>query len=556
MADERVEGEAAPSAMAIPTLEELEAMTPEELEEFLDAGPKVDIPRAARRSLARLGVIAPDEGGLPTLALRRQSGQLVRAALANTRGPLVSRWGHILLRRALASRLAPPRDMDALEFARLRVEALNSMGEYALARAILQEIDTDRWDRRLLAPALQSYLGSFDLLGLCPAVLRLGANWGGGQERAAAAGEAAQRWAMVSAICEAYRGRAAFAQNRLNRLLANGKSDAIDVLLAQRYAGAAGEGRRAVEIEWDEVDRLTPWSFSLALAVGETIPERLIEGLGPWYRRAAATAPMLAPRARHDHALFAAAEGVLSARALVDLYSAIHAVSVEADEDPVGEIAQRLREAYVARDPEERIAAMRAIWGEARNRADYARQIATAYAAARIEPSQAFAGDAEALIASMLTAGLDRDAAAWARVVEPGGRAWAMIALAQASDAAVDNGALDHFLDEDDSADRRRSRFLVAALAGLGRIARDDLAAAASRLDLDLTRQTRWTRKIAASARVKNPALVAFLAGLGMQGRDWTQMTPLHLYHITRSLRLVGLEAEARMIAAEAIARG
>ena len=33
-------------------------------------------------------------------------------------------------------------------------------------------------------------------------------------------------------------------------------------------------------------------------------------------------------------------------------------------------------------------------------------------------------------------------------------------------------------------------------------------------------------------------------------------MTPLHLYHITSALRRVGLEAEARMIAAEAVARG
>jgi hypothetical protein len=41
-----------------------------------------------------------------------------------------------------------------------------------------------------------------------------------------------------------------------------------------------------------------------------------------------------------------------------------------------------------------------------------------------------------------------------------------------------------------------------------------------------------------------------------MQGTSWTQMTPLHLYHITAALTRVGLGAEARMIAAEAVARG
>jgi hypothetical protein len=53
-----------------------------------------------------------------------------------------------------------------------------------------------------------------------------------------------------------------------------------------------------------------------------------------------------------------------------------------------------------------------------------------------------------------------------------------------------------------------------------------------------------------------NPALVALLAGLGMQGDGWERMTPRHLYHIVRSLDRAGLSAEARMIAAEAVARG
>jgi hypothetical protein len=41
-----------------------------------------------------------------------------------------------------------------------------------------------------------------------------------------------------------------------------------------------------------------------------------------------------------------------------------------------------------------------------------------------------------------------------------------------------------------------------------------------------------------------------------MQGSGWDKMTPRYLYHIVSALRRVGLEAEARMIAAEALARG
>ena len=72
------------------------------------------------------------------MALANQSDKLVRAVLSGTRGPMVSRWGHILMRRALASRLAAPLGMDPVEFAALRVGLLNRMGEFAAARAVVQ----------------------------------------------------------------------------------------------------------------------------------------------------------------------------------------------------------------------------------------------------------------------------------------------------------------------------------------------------------------------------------------------------------------------------------
>ena len=73
---------------------------------------------------------------------------------------------------------------------------------------------------------------------------------------------------------------------------------------------------------------------------------------------------------------------------------------------------------------------------------------------------------------------------------------------------------------------------------------------------MNLGRQTRWSRLIDQAADVGNPALVAMLAGVGMQGSGWDKMTPRHLYHIVSALNRVGMEAEARMIAAEAVARG
>src|SRR5262249_45433380 len=133
----------------------------------------------------------------------------------------------------------------------------------------------------------------------------------------------------------------------------------------------------------------------------------------------------------------------------------------------------------------------------------------------------------------------------------------ALLALAQPNRAApVGGGAVDSFVSNDDSASQRKSRFLVAGLAGLGRLGQNEAASAASGLDVNLARENAWTRKIDRAAELGNPALVALLAGLGMQGDGWDKMTAVHLFHIVRALDRVGLNAEARMIAAEAVARG
>lgn len=524
----------------IPSLEELESMSTDELDELLGLKPKFDIPPAARRSTERVGIISPGEGGLPVGSLARQPASLVRAALEGTKGPLVSRWGHILLRRALSSRLAAPEGMDPVEFAALRARVLNRMGEYSAARALAQDVDTSNWNDSLTSEALSSYLATSDIVGTCPAV-RL---QGDARDDAT--------WTMLQAICNAYAGEGAQAGSQLDRALRRGIAPRIDVLLAQRFAGAAGSGRRAVDIEWDDVEELNPWRFALANAVGEEIPEALGGDVAPYYRLAWATAPMVPLSLRAQNADYAAGLGVLSSTAMVDLYSQVYAD--DAIDGDLALAASRLREAYVAGDPAERIAAMRDVWAGG-GAEDYGRKVLTAYAAARVPAAGAYAGEAADLVASMLTAGLDRDAAAWASVVEGGSAAWAMIALAGNGAGVTGRDPVDGFIDDDGSSGNRRAKLLLAGLAGLERIDRGDLSDFSERVGLNLARETKWSRMISRAAEVDNQALVALLAGLGMQGDSWDQMTPLHLYHIVSALKSVGLEAEARMIAAEAIAR-
>ena len=523
----------------LPTLEQLETMSTDDLDELFGLKPKVDIPAAAQRGMERVGILAPDEGGLPVYSMANQPAALVRAAIAGTKGPMVSRWGHILLRRALASRLAAPTAMDPAEFAALRAGLLNRMGEFAAARALVQDVDTANYSPALTDAALAAYIGTADILGACPAV------------RLARSGREDAEWRMTAAICSAYSGEASNADNDLRRLMNSGKAQRIDALLAQRYAGAAGDGRRAVTIEWNDVSQLTPWRFALANAVGADIPEGLSANAGPWYALASATAPMLTPAQRAPGADLAAQRGVLSAAAMVDLYSQI---SEDVADGPLDQAAQSLRTAYVGTDAATRLQAIKALWGAGQGDA-YGRWVLTAYAAARLDPAKDFASDAGPLIGSMLSAGLDRDAARWAEVVPAGSEGWALLTLARPQTPQATGGQFGDFLGEDASERKLRSRLLLAGLAGLDRIGSQAVNSYSRELGIDLKRRSRWTQAIDAAAAGRNQALVVLLAGLGMQGDGWGQMTAVHLYHIVRALDAVGLGAEARMIAAEAVAR-
>jgi len=523
-----------------PSIAQIERMSPDEIDELFGLKPKFDIPPGARRSLSRVGVIALDEGGFPGRALAGQPASLVRAALAGTRHSVVSRWGHILLRRTLASRLDAPAGMNPVEFAALRAGVLNRMGESYVARALVQDVDSANYNSALTDAAFDAYLATGDIVGLCPVARLKGDIRKDGE------------WQMVRGICTSFSGDGQQATRELNRVLSRGDAPRVDVLLAQRYAGAAAEGGRSVTIEWDGVSTLTPWAYGLAVALGLEVPGNLRGSAGAWFDRVDALSPAQSLAARAAGADRAGGEGILSNIAMVDLYSQIYGdAAVEGD---AAQRAARLRDAYVARDQEARLAALRELWGSGDR---YGRLVLTAQAAARIQPNASLADDAPLLVASMLAGGLDRNALRWASIVPQGSQAWALLALAQPQrNSPVSGGAVDSFISDDSSSGQRKSQFLVAGLAGLGRLEGGTAANLAASLNINLDRESAWSKMMTKAAEANNPALVSLLAGLGMQGDGWDMMTARHLYVIVRSLNQVGLSAEARMIAAEAVARG
>jgi hypothetical protein len=129
--------------------------------------------------------------------------------------------------------------------------------------------------------------------------------------------------------------------------------------------------------------------------------------------------------------------------------------------------------------------------------------------------------------------------------------AWALIALASPRPGEISAGRISTFEDNDSSADSIRTRLLVAGLAGLGRLPLDT----AQDLGLRTGVENRWTRLLERAVERGQQGTVVLLSATGMQTGSWAGVPPENLYRIVSALRRVGLEYQARMIAAEAVAR-
>ena len=270
-------------------------------------------------------------------------------------------------------------------------------------------------------------------------------------------------------MCAAVEGEAARATALIDQAR-NQSGTSIDPC-SPRRGGCRRASRRAVEIQWDGVDGINAWRFGLASATGIEIPERLRAGTPRHILAWQARAPMVPLEQRLEAASVAAELGVLSSNALVELHGLMLDQVGEGDSE--GTVGARLRTAWAGESTDARMTALRALWsGDEARGSPYARSILTAGAAARIPVSAERADDADRLIAAMLSAGMDRQAARWGGTIEQAGegdRAWAFLAVGAPGDAvSVDSGRISDFAGADDSRGQTRSRLLVAGLAGLG----------------------------------------------------------------------------------------
>lgn len=497
-----------------------------------------EMPLSARRSLALVGPAGPREGAMPATAFGDADGRYLETLMRRLSAPLPSRWLSIALRRTLAAQLETPVHVGGADFAAERAWLLVRMGEADAARAVVQSVDTANYTPKLLQVAMSALLATGDPAGLCPLV-----------DRGVAAGPA-RGWILARAMCAGLAGEPARAKALIAAARRARIASGIDLQLAQKVVGAGPGGGQAVTIEWDAVDTLNAWRIGLALATGVALPETLLSTVGPQVTYWRALSPSIAPADRVAAAEAATAQGVLSNAALVDLYGIL-----ASDDDATGPAAATgsdLRTAYTAATAEARRTALHSLWGNAAT-TPYARLVLTAHAAARM-PVRAGDKDGDTLVASMLSAGMDRTASRWRGYVASGGDGWAMLQLADPDTVdRLNYGSLSSYAGAGDATLKRQ--LLFAGMAGLGRLSADDVERGAQALDVRIGAQNAWTRALDRAVGAGQPGTVVLLAGIGMQTGSWRGVPPATLYRIVDALRAVGLGGEARMIAAEAIMR-
>lgn len=518
-----------------------ESATEEEDEEEPELVIRFDVPPSARKSLDDIGILSEASGGFPAESFGTLDGAFLSQILERTSGPIASRWATIMARRLLASRTNTPDGVNGADWTAERAWLLLRMGDSVVARNLVQQVDGAAYTKRLHEVAMQAYLANGDLAGMCPLTesgVRLVNNG---------------RWKMTRAICASLAGEQGSATAFINQGRYQGWVRGVDYLLAEKAVGAGINGRRSVKIEWENVEGMNPWRFGLSAAVGLEPPESLFADTGRQVDGWRVQLPMFTPTIRAQYAPGAAALGILSNRNMVDLYAQV--LDDPDAPDAVRSRAESLGYAYTASGADAKVAAMTSLWTAAAAGADYQGSLVmTARAAALITPSDDHQAEADRLIASMLTAGLDRSAARWIDVVADGSLGWALLTLAAPGRVtAADYGSLDDFFDNDGSTDGHKSRLLLAGLSGLGRIETDAGTDFAGDLKINIFRQTAWSKAITAAAKRGEQGTVALMAMAALQAPSWSLVPANHLYYIVRSLRQVGLEAEARMIAAEAV---
>ncbi|MEQ1539801.1 MAG: hypothetical protein ABL928_12825, partial [Sphingorhabdus sp.] len=193
---------------------------------------RYDVPPTARRSLKQIGIMSEAGGGFPATAFGTVKGEFLINAARNTKGPLASRWGTIMARRALASRTNTPADVSGADWVAERAALILRMGDAVVARQLVQQVDSGVYSKRLLEESMPIFLANADLSGMCPIA-------DAGSQKTESL-----EWKTALSICASLAGEQARATSLLNQVRNKGWVKGIDYLLTEKAVGAGTNGRR------------------------------------------------------------------------------------------------------------------------------------------------------------------------------------------------------------------------------------------------------------------------------------------------------------------------
>jgi hypothetical protein len=482
-----------------------------------------------------IGILTSANGGYGAGLFEGSDARFLAALLNRIDAPLASRWGQIMLQRALLTRAQAPEALNPADWVAARGAALAAMGSGADAHRLVSRVAIDRYTQRLYAVAAQAALTAADPMALCPL------------SPTARAFVENPVWTLIDAMCLAILGDEIGATGTFDRLRRQGETSGFDIGLAERLSSAAGGGRRGANPEWGEVNSLSAWRIGLASAAGLDVPDTLLAAATPaqkaWYVRL----PNASVARRADFAATAAATGAISSAEINRLLAAEAATldPAQAGSSPGGQ----LRTANIAAETSARLSSLEALWGRAEPGSldHYGWQVATAPAAMRIPVSGGLAEAAPAIAASLNAAGMTGNAAAWWRATENASSAtraalWAQL-VAVAPSVPVEAGLYGNWAD---TVSKHRADLLAAGLSGLGR---GDVGADVAPVTND------WTRALDRAVSAGRKGEVMVLVATGLQGR-WNEVPPDYLRRIAAALVAIGHAGEARLIVAEAANRG
>jgi hypothetical protein len=494
-------------------------------------------------------VVPPEDlgggGSLPGLhghgpaTWSRSNGGFATQLMLKLPAVTASRYQHIALRRLLLTPTKPPVGADPVKFLNARAHLLLRMGEVEAAKILLNTLPQNAFNRQSYAIAGQAHMAALDLPGACPLATR------------AIVFSPDAQWPLISGVCSALQGDEGGAALGLDIARQEGKVNRFDLMLAEQMVTALSGGGRGGEIAWPDKGKFTSYRVGGVYSSGQRFPRKALLGAPSVVQSWLARSGAIDSDTRWALAWTATARGVMSAAEFSSLWAVRGSLMDERARAyrPEG-LYQR---AFAAPKLSERQKAFGQLLGFGKSEAGRTAMWSLLAAPAAAYPLRTDqAGFAPNAVRAMIMGGRQTEALRWWPVaanskVAP--QIWALLLAAHGDKSLpVSQGLADQWVDmQSGDSEGQRIKITFAVFQGLGYPLKAPLGKNPSLED-----DGALFEKLADAVARKARGEVVLLSQLAL-GPNWAGCDASLLYTILRAYHAVGLDAEARMLGAEAM---